>query len=1029
MRSLFLFSIIIAGMFVTERSSGQSNQPAIPEKPGVILVRVSGTLDAALSAAFSATRPAGDIAFAHSDINEAVLGGDSTIRTLLGLPSAFHGLHLRPFIPTHSVAFEDIRERSNPQLFQHGDVIQSGNQTANIAALRISEDKISHWFLLSFSDSIYGDRAVALTRKSSLIQLAEPKFIRQAFNTPDSAYAPNDPDLNQQYSLLLMNVFQAWGIVRCDSTMILADADIGTDWTHQDLNASIFLNQGEIGIDAHGVQKQSNGIDDDSDGFIDDWHGWDFGGTYGTKPDNDARPGSNINHGTQTAGIFGATGNNATGIAGVAFGARVIPIKISDDYGNNLDFGFQGIMYAADMRAKLVNCSWGGAGQSGAEQDVVDYAYAKDCAVVAAAGNYGDSNPFQDIYPAAYNHVLSVAAVDENGDNASFSNFNTHVDIAAPGVGIMSTIPENGYLSDPNEASGTSFASPNTAGVVALVRQRFPYLTAGQAMEQVRVTGDSLLGLDPVRNYYEGHGEVDALRAVTDTNTFSARVDSVTFDDQNRTGSFAPGESGGIVIHALNYLKPLQQLMARAEVVSGGGYVRLHQSIIPFGPVGTLQAISNDPAAFQITVADNVPPNTEILIRVFFFDTLSGYAEDYDYIRFVIEPSYLDLNANNLSVTFSSIGSLGYNDVLNNSEGSGLFWRTAPASISPFGKQLIYEAGLMVGTDSNHVVDVVQGDDGNSPDFDLTSNEIIHYVDPPDHSNAAQELTYSLTDSLADPSIQIGLHATCKAYAFTQGLAANAVIVKYTFSGEPGSAFAATDNAAAAFFLDWDVGPSGALNYTRFDSATATAISYRLDQGYPYLGMKLISPLPPGASFNYHAVLNDGSQGDINTYGPFLKPAKWLSMNEFYDSVGPGDIAHTFGLKNMPIHSQGLVEMTFVIALAENPALLTQTIAEAQSIGDADTIWFEEGVSPQPVTAPSALEVFPNPFHNVLHVSWDATGPAHVMVYDALGRTILSKDVSASQFDFAPTGIPSGFYTIDVAIGGTHLRRHVVASE
>ncbi len=633
---------------------------------------------------------------------------------MLGLPNALHGLRLKPFIPTHSVAFEDIRERSNPQLFVRGDVVASPPNPLSPpseGALRTTENKISHWFILFYSDSISGDRAAELARKSSCVQIAEPKFIRQSFATP--VFTPDDPDVSQQYSLTLMNVLEAWDVVRCDSTMLVADADIGTDWTHEDLEASIYQNPGEIGIDKNGLDKRSNGIDDDSNGFVDDWHGWDFGGTYGTTSDNDARSGDGVSHGTQTGGIFAATGDNDIGMAGVAYGARLIPIKISDDAGGNLDFGFEGIAYAADMHAKLVNCSWGGTGRSDAEQDVIDYSYSKGCGVVAAAGNSGGTFPYGDIFPGAYNHVLSVAAVDENGDNASingeppFSNFNTHVDISAPGVDITSTTPGNGYVT--GGADGTSFASPNAAGVVALVLQRFPNLTSGQAMQQVRVTGDSLLGLDISRFDYEGHGIVDAFRAVTDTNTFSARVDSVTLKDPNGTGTFAPGETGGIVIHAMNYLKPLQQLNARIEVVNGADYVTLQQNIVPFGAVGTLQEVSNNAATFQITIANSVPANTQILIRVFFYDSTVGYAEDYDYFSFVIQPSYLDLNANNLTVTFSSIGSMGYNDVLNNEEGSGFLWRNAPDSISPFGRTLLYEGGLMVGTDSNHVVDVVVG--------------------------------------------------------------------------------------------------------------------------------------------------------------------------------------------------------------------------------------------------------------------------------------------------------------------------------
>src|SRR5437763_11715139 len=112
------------------------------------------------------------------------------------------------------------------------------------------------------------------------------------------------------------------------------------------------------------------------------------------------------------------------------------------------------------MHAKAVNCSWGGSTRSQAEQDVVEYAYAKDCAVVAAAGNNG---VYQDFYPAAYRHVLSVAAAEVNDNIASYSNFNTHVSVSAPGSNVWSTIPVNQYTLE----SGTSMASPDACGVLA----------------------------------------------------------------------------------------------------------------------------------------------------------------------------------------------------------------------------------------------------------------------------------------------------------------------------------------------------------------------------------------------------------------------------------------------------------------------------------------------------------------------------------------------------------------------------------
>ncbi len=980
------------------------------ERPGTILVQVNGSLDSAMGAAFRSVRPAGDPSFSHTDIASAVLAADSTVRSLLSVPSALHGLRLRPFIPTHSIAFEEIRERSNPALFRSTESIAPiGTAESD---LRATEYKIAHWFVLSFSDSISDERAVQLLRKSPFIERAEPEYVRRP------CYTPNDPDVGSQFSLSLMHCFQAWDIVRCDSTMLLADADVGTDWTHEDLASAIYQNPGEIGVDARGIDKRINGIDDDSNGFIDDWHGWDFAGPDNNSPDNNPMPGSSA-HGTHTAGILGAVGNNNKGIAGVAFGARIIPIKISDDPGENLLFGFQAIIYAADMRAKVVNCSWGGPTFSQAEQDVVDYAYDKDCAVVAACGNFGNDYPFQEFYPGSYQHVLSVAMVDANNNLVTGSNYNTHVDVAAPGWNVLSTVPGNSYTT----MSGTSMACPNAAGVVALVRQRFPWMTAGQAMEQVRTTVFPTGGVDSSRLFFSGHGTVDALAAVSDTNTFSARLESFVIDDDLGTGNFAPGERGGIVMYVRNYLKPLPHLRARLQVVNGSPYVTLDQAIVPFDSMaGKMQIVSNDQAQFRLSVADSVPANTEVLIRVFFYDSTVGYAQDYDYLRFIVNPSYLNLNKNNLTVTFSSMGSIGYNDVLENSEGSGFQWRNAPSSISLYGRTLLFQGGLMVGADSNRVVDVVEGSDPNFPNTDLTPEVPVHYVSPTDHINTVQELSASYTDSLADPFKEVGVQAQCNAYAFSEGLAANAIVANYIFRhGTWQDVPDASDSTAAGLYLDWDVGLSGSVNVTRWDSAHRAALTYRLEQGYPYIGMRLLSPLPPGAAFNYHAIINDGSQGDINTYASFPTWEKWAGLTEFFPYAGPGDISHMFGIKNMPLRSEDSVVMTVLFALGETPQALYQTLDDAQAL-------WEQTSSVGRTDAPAmTLEAFPNPFSHTLHISWNENGPATVSVYDAIGRLVEARAVTGSTFDFTPGSEISGFYTVDVLVAGEHLRREVIA--
>ncbi len=982
------------------------------EIPRSLLIRVAPERVAELARAFETVRPASDPTFSHNSIYSASLEDDSLIWRILGLPTAFHGLRLRPYLPTHSIAFEDIRERSNPQLFPKPS-FTIAQPTQGLNQLRGAEERLSRCFLLFYSDSLSPEAAARLSCKSSVIELAEARHYRHPL-----AFVPNDPLLSQQYGIQLIHAEQAWDVVRCDSSMLLADADNGTDWTHEDLASAIYLNQGEIGIDSNGVDKRANGVDDDHNGMIDDWHGWDFDGPQGDTPDNDTR--GDAPHGTHTAGLMAATGNNGKGIVGVAFGARILAIKISPDEGSNLDFGFQGIIYAADMHAKAVNCSWGGSAYSVAEQDVVDYAYAKDCAVIAAAGNYGlaDNN---DLYPASYKHVLSVAMVGSGGVIDTRSNFNTHVSVSAPGAGVLSTIPPNTYGTE----DGTSMACPNTVGVVALVRQRFPWMTAGQAMQQVRATSGSAI-MDSNRRDLQGHGLIRADSAVTDTNSHSARIEAVTIADDFGQGSFSPGESGGVVLDVLNYLKPVQQLRGYVEVYKGGSAISFQPKVVSFGQAGTLQSVSNLQADLHLKVNDTVAPNTTVVFKVTFFDSLVHYGPDVDFFSFVINPTYLDLNRNNITTTISSKGSIGYNDVTHNQFGSGFEWKNAPSTIQPFGKALMFQGGLMIGTDASHVVDVVQSQDASSADEDFNPNIPARYVTPPDNANAVQEIACAYSDSVADLALQVGVNVHQRAYEFTTGSAANALVLDYTlFKAPTASSAPPTDSTAVALFFDWDIGLSGALNMTHFDSATSTAISNSVVPGYPFVGMKIISAIPHGAEVQYHAIRNDGTQGDVSSYHDYTKEAKWRSMIEWYQQTGPGDISHTFGLKNMPMKSEDSVQMTVVIALGENADQLRHTIDVAT------VLWYAKlGVRPETTPGAFAIEAYPNPFQSSLHVCWPfaaGDGAAHVAIRDMIGRVVASGDYQGTSCDISSLRLPPGVYVAEVRIGGLRLTKELVS--
>jgi hypothetical protein len=980
--------------------------------PGRVRVQIARDMTARVEALFANVRPANDTTYRRTSVASAIVSDAKALERALAIPTWVRSARLSPFIPTHSVALPDVRRRTNPELFTPMYSVGGTSRDQNLA---LAEEKVARWFTLRFDPTIPVEQVLAALGHSKVFERIEPVTERK------TCYVPNDSLVPSQYSLPLMHTFEAWDVVRCDTSMIVADVDLGTDWTHPDLARAIYVNPGEIGLDSDGIDKRANGVDDDGNGLIDDWHGWDFDGPDGATPDNDPR--TPQSHGTHTAGILAATGDNRSGIAGIAFGARLIPIKASDESGISIDFGFDGIAYAADMHAKVVSCSWGGPTRSQAEQDVINYAYAKDCAVVAAAGNQGIYAPF---YPATYDHVLSVGAVQDGGGVAGYSNYNPWVDVVAPGTEVLSTMPGGWYFTQ----TGTSMACPNAAGGLALVRARFPSLSVAQAMERLRAASTQMdtnasatLPVDAAHFDFLGHGLVNIAKAVSNEGTISTRIESWKFRDPDHNELLEPGETSGIELTLRNYLSPVRDLIARFEVVSGREAITLLDSVVTFGAAGTMDSLRNDPTRLRVRAADSIEHNTEVLIKVVLRDPGSSYDRDVDYLHFELNPDYLDLNANNLTVTISSKGTIGYNDVIVNDQGTGFQWRVPPPTISPRGRNVLYQSGLLLATDQNHIVDAVEGVSQYVPDNDFVPITHVHYVEP-DAKKALQELVSTFDDSAAgaiaptDSTRRIGVIVQNSSYAFG-GSASNAVILSYAIRQPP--EITTTTLLHAGIFADWDIGISGSINATYFDSATSTAVTHRLEAGYPWVGVKLIGARPPGVTLNFHAIRNDGTEGDINTYDGFDQYEKWIALTEPYPATGPGDVSQMISLSGLELAPGVIDTITAVMALGESEEALRANVAAAE----AD--WLGRA-SVRSVIQSTDILAYPTPFQHSLTVvvPLDASAP-HLTILDVLGRTVYATDI-VSGMNTLSLDLPPGAYVVKVHSGDREWSRVVTCA-
>jgi subtilisin family serine protease len=325
------------------------------------------------------------------------------------------------------------------------------------------------------------EAAIAAALQDPEVEYAEPDYELRI------ARLPNDPRLNELYAIQNhgqtggfpgadIHMASAWDVFTGNSEIKVGIIDTGVDYTHPDLAANIWTNPGEV---------PGNSVDDDRNGYVDDVHGYDFVGQDGDPMDDHA-------HGTHCAGTIGAVGDNSEGIAGINWHCRIVAIKFMDDLGRgNLSNAIRGIEYAIRVGAAVTSNSYEGGGYSRAFQDAIAAAGRANQLFVAAAGNAGADNDIAPVYPAGYDlpNVIAVAATDHKDRLAGFSNYGARsVDLAAPGVAILSTKLGGGYLA----SSGTSMAAPHVAGRGnALVR-------SASGMPAATIKALLLSGTDPI---------------------------------------------------------------------------------------------------------------------------------------------------------------------------------------------------------------------------------------------------------------------------------------------------------------------------------------------------------------------------------------------------------------------------------------------------------------------------------------------------------------------------------------------------
>lgn len=369
---------------------------------------------------------------------------------------------------------------------------------------------------------------------NSLVEYAEPNYIYKVVG--GSSSLPNDPKFNQLWGMqntgqtisgdggtykgtpgVDIDAAHAWQMETGSKNVIVAVIDTGVNYNERDLADNIWTNLAE--------KNGRTGVDDDTNGYVDDIHGYDFVTSTGDPMDV-------FGHGTHCSGTIGAKANDGYGVVGVAWNVQIMPIRFLDDSGSgSLENAVLSIDYATKMKATIMSNSWGGGGFSQALLDSINRAKDAGILFVAAAGNESNDNDANPAYPASYevDNIISVAAIDARGRMADFSNFGKKsVHVGAPGVDILSHT-----MAGLESWSGTSMATPHVSGVAALLYSQDTTQTFAQVKARILASAKPVSGL---RGRTTTGGMVNAYYALTNTQAppdqndpFNWQKDSASF--------------------------------------------------------------------------------------------------------------------------------------------------------------------------------------------------------------------------------------------------------------------------------------------------------------------------------------------------------------------------------------------------------------------------------------------------------------------------------------------------------------------
>lgn len=855
-----------------------------------------------------------------------------------------------------SKAMQEIRPGKLRRVFPHHEPpLQKTHPTGE----KLIDLSLIYEMVLGSHDDMF--TAINALLQTGMVEYAEPRYIPVLLYTIDEEkpgmYIPNDSLLFTQYYLQNINAFEAWAIAQGDTNVFVAIVDTGNDFSHPDLVDAVRYN----------YDDPVNGEDSDHDGYVDNFYGWNLG------EDNNFPQYNRHGHGVHVSGISSATADNSIGIAGTGFHARYLPVKVDDEHGR-LVKAYEGIVYAADQGAAVINCSWGshfGGGHFG--HDVVRYATLnRDALVVAGAGNAGNAAPF---YPASYDYVLGVAATDSLDAMWSQSSFGLFVGLAAPGVRMLSTWPGNMYI----RSSGTSMSSPLVAGAAALVRSHFPELSALQIAARLQATTDPIDSIAANADYAGllGAGRLNMLRALTDPFTPYMRIAGRHLDE-NEYGTFRAGQSMPIALDFQNLLAPATNITAILTAFSPHVAVLNERSAL--GAAATLEIVSNAHQPFVLELGEDTPMNHTIPFFVEFFEQDTVAVGRQGFIV-VVNTDFINIDAGKISTTITSKGAIGFN-YPNYAQGQGVLVNRSFTQVKC--------AGLVLGEKPDRVVDNIYGDGGHGFSRDFAASTPLSMVAAPDFADI--EIAGRFHDREAGDRM-IGLDMDHHTYFWKSAPRSSFFITEYLLTNNSGRTLRSFHTG---FFVDWASRNSIGMQVRFSDTHQLSYVN--IDDGR-FAGLQALT----GDLVCHYAFDNDGYNNSIRINNGFDMADKYLAMTSNRHEAGSyrteNDVSSMMSTGPHFINNGHGLRLAFAWHTAESLDQLYLNATEAMSA-------YQEILTGEPVRVAGVqtddrhiITPYPNPFNSVLKLRHTGGKPhsLHLTLLNAQGIPVIERHIPAGM--------------------------------